>query len=480
MTDLENVDRILQLYRFSNELGEPITFTPGQRDIMAPIINLGAGGKQFVQIETPTRYGKSASIAAALTTRCTRREQWAIIAGTSEKAQIIMDYFIGYALENAIPRALLKVSVPLDKLKQERSRRSLTFSSGFEVRVYSADSRNKQEAGNAVMGFGAPFVILDEAALVSDVVEGKVFRMIAGFASTRHVYIKVGNPFHRNHFLKSHNDPDFHLIWFDYRRGIAEGRLTEAYVEKARKKPNFDVLYEVKFPDADAVDDRGWSPLVTEEDVRACFVTGGSGFGFLKAGCDPSGEGTNFNTAVLRYRNYARILLKERLLDQFRYTERMVAFHKHCRETEQMAPMGYWVDRVGVGEGHYQTMRRDLENVWGVNVGLPASDGDGFVNLRAEAYWRLRTLVKTRQILLEADEDWLQLTTIRYRTRLEGKRGKVEIMSKDEMRANGFESPDVADGLMLTCTTPDPFDTLPVEEAHRVSSFDRYAAFNEL
>src|SRR3989304_4016133 len=135
-----------------------------------------------------------------------------------------MDYFIDYALENDISRELLKnTGMALDKLKQDRSRRHLSFSSGFEVRVFSADSRNKQATGNAIMGFGAPYVLLDEASLVDNTIESKVFRMIAGFSTTKHLYVKVGNPFFRNHFWKSHNDPDFHLIHIDYLQGIQEG-----------------------------------------------------------------------------------------------------------------------------------------------------------------------------------------------------------------------------------------------------------------
>ena len=96
--ELQNVDNILQLYTFKNELGEDIEWTDGQKEIMAPIINLGMDGKKYVQIETPTRYGKSSSLAAAILIRCMRKESWAIVAGTAEKAKIIVDYFIEYAL----------------------------------------------------------------------------------------------------------------------------------------------------------------------------------------------------------------------------------------------------------------------------------------------------------------------------------------------------------------------------------------------
>lgn len=480
MTNIEKVDELLKGYSYKNELGEEIDWTEGQKQIMAPIIGLGAGGKKYVQVETPTRYGKSASVAAALNMRCTKQEKWAIVAGTADKAQIIMDYFIDYALENPVSRELLRTEVALDKLKQDKSRRHLTNRVGFEVQVFSADSKNKQNTGNAIMGFGAPFVILDEAALVDDLIESKIFRMIAGFSTTKHVYIKIGNPFYRNHFWKSHNDPDFHLIWIDYLQGIAEGRYTREYIEKARTKPNFDVLYEVKFPPPDAVDDKGWSNLLNEEDIEAVMVDSSHAFGFVKVGCDPAGEGTNFNTAVVRYRNYAYILFKERLLDQFQFTERMMAFKEELKIKEQPLPMGYYVDRVGVGEGHYQTMRRDLENVVGVNVGRKPTNEEEFVNLRAEAYWRLAKDIKEKRVKLQRSEDWLQLAKVKYRTRLEGRRGKIEIMSKEEMLRNGVESPDVADALMLTYTSLDPFDTITLDMPDQETSFDKFDVFGNI
>ena len=371
MESTKTLDKILELYEFKSELGEVIEWSEGQKQIMAPIINLGAGGKQLVQIETPTQYGKSSCVAAAVLMRCTKREKWAIVAGTADKAQIIMNYLIDYSLENEISRELLKNQVSVDKLKQERSRRKLTFSSGFQVQVFSADSRNKQSAGNAIMGMGAPFVILDEAALIDDVVEAKVFRMIGGFSKTKHLYIKIGNPFYRNHFYKSHKDPEYHLIHIDYKQGLKEGRFTPEHIERARSKPNFDILYETQFPGPDQVDDKGWAPLLSEEDIEAVMVESGTGFGFMKAGVDPAGEGTNFNSIVCRYRNYAYIALKERVIDQFRLTEWIINWRNNLRRQEELEPYGYWVDRIGIGEGYYQTMLRSLENVHGINVGLP-------------------------------------------------------------------------------------------------------------
>lgn len=490
---MTKLDKLLLGYKFSNELGEPMEFTPSQKRIMEVILDLGAEGeagewKSLVQIETPTQVGKSSGVAAALTMRTSKREKWVVVAGTSEKAQIIMDYFINYCLENVLPRELLKSQISIDKLKQDRSRRHLTFASGFEIRVFSADSRNKQATGNAVMGFGSPYVILDEGALVDDVTEAKIFRMMMGFSTTNHLYLKIGNPFYRNHFYKSSINPLFHKIWWNYETAILEGRYNPQMIEMARNKPGFKVLYEVKFPDADAVDDKGWSNLLTEEDIKAVMVPPDTvkGFGFLKVGLDPSGEGTNFNTAITRWRNFARILFKERILDQFRFTEKIINWRNQLKEKEEILPMGYYIDRVGVGNGYYETMRLDLENVHGINVGLAPLDKEGFVNQRAEAYWALRLDIKSKKIQLEESDDWYQLAQIKYRTKLEGKKGKIEIMSKDEMRANGIESPDVADGLMHTYVHPDPIDTVYGTEYNSNNSggddkdFDRFAQFNEI
>ena len=436
------VDKLLQIYKFTNELGENIIWTPTQKKIMSVILDLGIDNKHFIQIETATQMGKSSSVAAALLMRCTKKEKWAIVAGTSEKSQIIMNYFINYSLENIISRELLKNNENIDRLSQERSKKSLTFSSGFEIEVFSADGRNKQATGNAIMGFNAPFVILDEASLVNDAIEAKVFRMISGFSTTKHLYLKIGNPFYRNHFLKSHNDKDYSLLHFDYKVGIKEGRFSESIIEKAREKPGFSVLYEVKFPDADTIDDKGWSSLLTEKDIDDVMIENGKGFGFLKVGCDPAGEGANFNVAVKRYRNYANIIFKEKLLNQWEFTEKMINWKNKLKEANEIMPMSYFVDKIGIGEGYYQTMKLDLENVYGINVGVSAFDKDNYVNLRAEIYWKLRQDIKNKKLSLEKNDDWYQLTKIKYRVKLEGSKGKIAIMSKDEMRANGIESPD--------------------------------------
>ena len=47
---LKKVELLLKIYHFSNQLGERIEFTPGQKEVMAVIVNHGIDGKNFVQI----------------------------------------------------------------------------------------------------------------------------------------------------------------------------------------------------------------------------------------------------------------------------------------------------------------------------------------------------------------------------------------------------------------------------------------------
>src|SRR3990167_4877048 len=115
---------------------------------------------------------------------------------------------------------------------------------------------------------------------------------------------------------------------------------------------------------------------------------------------------------------------------------------------------------------------------------MNAMNLENFVNLKAEACWRLREDIKAKRLHLEKREDWFQLAQIKYRTRLEGKKGKIEIMGKEEMRANGIESPDCAEALMLTYTQLDPVYTVDFNSVNeydkKESEFDRYAPVGEL
>ena len=82
--------------------------------------------------------------------------------------------------------------------------------------------------------------------------------------------------------------------------------------------------------------------------------------------------------------------------------------------------------------------------------GFPSHDHEEgentFINVRARSFWKLKQWLRSGGELVE-NPDWLELLNIRYIHELTG---KIKIMSKKDMRAEGIKSPNKADALMLT------------------------------
>jgi hypothetical protein len=458
MSNTPFTDSALQRFVFKDEAGEPLEFVPGQREIMEMILTRRTpGGGKRAHVMTTTQYGKSTAVGAALSVRAaTKGEKWAIVAGTGEKARIIMDYVILFSTQDPTLAQELDFSdlSQVERLRKKRSQDRLNFKEGGEIRVYSGDVKNKQAAGEALMGFGAPNLIEDESALVPDDIHAKAMRMLGG--RTDNFLMKIGNPFNRNHFLKSYENPNYFQLVVDYHRAIREGRLTPEYIKEMQNEAFFDVFYECRFPGEDMVDPGGWLPLLTDTDIENAMVENGSMYGDKRLGCDVAGGGRNFSVVVARGQNYARKLLKKSIPDTMKFATKIV----DLKIEERVANANVFIDKVGIGRGAYDRVNQLINTEFnpqplaiGVNAGDPAQNPLDYMNSRAEMYWRVRDWIKSGG-QLELDEDWYQLSKIKYRATLEGGRGKVQIMPKELMLKAGIESPDVADALAMTFARP--------------------------
>jgi hypothetical protein len=446
------IDNILQAFPFHSRDGKLIPWTEDQKKIIGVLVNRRP---RRVHIMTPTRYGKSSSVVAGVLLRAALYpEKWAIVAGTRDKAGIIMQYIIEYALDDAAVRLQLQIEDGgIDRLARERSRERLTFKSKGEIRVYSADARETQRMGESLMGFGAPNVIEDEAALIPDQIHANVMRMLGD--SKDNFLCKIGNPFHRNHFLKSWQDSKYHKIFVDYKMAMEQGRFSQDFIDEMKGQAFFSVLYEVKFPDEEAIDSKGWSLLLGEKDIDAAMERGKSctPFGEIVFGVDVAGGGRNYSVVVKRSFNYMEKILKTQTGD-FMSLAGMVEIE---RQKEQ--PKTINVDQVGIGKGFYDILASPKASraeykvrqtakytISGVNEGGKALDPDRYSNVRAEMYWALREWI-LKGGALSKDEDWYQLTLIKWKA---DPAGKLKIMPKDEMLLAGNNWFDVADAGSLT------------------------------
>jgi hypothetical protein len=449
-------DLVRTLYK--NDWGDPFELTPTQNDIFNCIFQKQSpDGKRRIHIETFTQFGKSDTVSMAVLTRvATFPEKWVITAPSAAKAKIIMGDIIKHAFENeyTMERLKLEDGESMEMLRRERSKNRLTFNVGNnsvgEVFIVSAESKVKrqEDIGNSLMGFGAPNLVMDEAALLDDAIDAKAMRMVGGFAAAGLDFVvKIGNPFRRNHFLDSYKDPAYFKIVADYKLGLKEGRLTESFIEEMKKKPFFRVLYDCKFPESNEIDDRGWSQLISEEDIDRARIKEGDEIqhvGEKRLGNDVARGGLNFTTWVIRSMNYASIKAKSQQDNLIEIGAQTALFMKD----DQIAEYNTFVDGVAVGGGVVDSLKSGDLNIRDVNVGRVATDEARFSNLRAEAYWNLREWIKKGGRLSDSD-DWYQLCDIKYKP---DNRGRIKVMSKDEMRSMGIDSPDVADALMLTFT----------------------------
>ena len=486
MIDTTQAIRELQLARYrddartivssmyTDEQGNPIVLTDSQCDIFNIIAK-----KLYPRnhIETHTRFGKSLVTALAILTRIsTYAEKWAIVAGNEKQAHIIMSYLNQHIFDNEYTKSrFVREKGETDEyILRYRNKNRINF-------VVGRDKNNKPLLGevyitnaSGALGFGAPNICMDESALIPDQDEALVFRMLGD--SNDNFYFKIGNPFESGHFRKSFDDPDYFKIVVDCYRGIQEGRLTESLVEEARKRPFFDVLYECKFPPSDSIDDGGWMPLLTKEDIDKAIIDSGIGFGVHKLGVDVAGEGRNFSVGVHRHTNLAYIGFKKHTPDTMEVADYII----NSKKKDYIIPQNIVIDKVGVGNGVFNISARELEGVVGMNVGEKpyGMDGDLYFNVRAMAYWKLREWILAGGKLVKGEEDldntWYQLTKIKYRKKLEGMKGKLQIMPKELMFKAGIESPDIADALSLTFTTPDVVQSYQDMEKE---SFDKYKMF---
>lgn len=464
---------------FKNDYGEPFEMVGGQISLFRAIYE-----RQFprTQFDCYTQYGKSDTVSMAVLLRATTfGEKWPILGATKDKAAIIMQKVIKHIFENEYTLAKFEIESDdsLEAIKRYKAKDHLSFNvdgkgTMGEIITLSADAKKKnKDAGDILIGHGSQNLVADDSALIPDMIWGKALRMLGGHKDN--FLLKITNSFGRNHAFRSAVDsdnragchlpvdyvppkiPSYHRIVIDYLQGIAEGRLTPEYVEEMRgilDPMMFGILYECAYPPADMLIDGEWIPLLTDEQIEAAQKRVLESVGLKRLGGDVA-EGTNYNAFVIRTDNVAKIKEKTTEKDLMKTADRFMQIIREEGINDYMA----FLDAIGVGAGVVSRVRQMKLNINGVKVGeaptklspsqLEANPQE-YANLRAELYWALRTWV-LQGGALEPHKDWMQLAKIYYRVTADK---KIQIMSKQEMRARGFlgmsESTDIPDALMLT------------------------------
>jgi len=458
---------------FKNEDGTEWLMSPGEYEIFRSVV---AREYPRVQITSSTQYGKTITVARGVLERIVNHpEEWLIVVPDLKRGKIMLNYMIKDTYENEFFKDKLigtdlAERTTLNRLLEEKSKVKLTFQvidDNNEVRygsveIVSCDARRKQDVINSIMGFGGRNVIQEEASLEDDEVDSGIFRMLAGKGEDTFL-CKIGNPFYRNHFLTTWRDQRYKKIYIDYKIGLLEGRYVESFIEEAKTKPNFDILFDCKFPREDQIVD-GWTPLITETELENALTDDWNPFGILTLGVDPADTGDNESVIVERSRNVARVKFADDKIELIDFCGKIV----NAIDEDKIDCRTGAVDKIGVGAMIPGEMKQLGKPIQGVNVGESCDDPKNqveFINKRAEFAWAVRKWIKGGGKLLR-NNHWYQILNIRYR---EDHKRRLLIMSKEDMRKKNIKSPDAFDALCLSFARPQIFYTKSMEQEH----FDR-------
>lgn len=436
---------LLKLFKIDGQSADLVA-TEGQLEIFHAIIS-----RKYprVQIISSTQYGKSLFVAlGCIILSCIEGELVSIVAPTNDKAQIVMRYYIKHLGDNYLFHTQLEKETSFEKLQMETTKDRITLKNKGGIFTLSVQAGNTQKGFQAAMGEGSKTVIVDESSLVPDEIEATIFRMIVG--KKDNVYIKIGNPFYRNHFYKSSIDPKYHQIFVDYKRGIAEGRYKESDIEEAKKKPFFSILYGCEFPPEDTVDQSGYSRLFPDALLERAIRTGVESYGEKRMGCDIAEGGGDSNAFVLKLANHAEVIdtftSNDTMYTAGRIVVESLMNNAEASENDKIFDHNWFIDTLGVGKGVYDRLVEQRYHPFAIKFSERAQDDTQFANQRAECYWMASKWLNEGGTL-EPHQDWAQLGWIKYKV---DSRGRIQIIPKEEMRKQGYPSPDVADAFVST------------------------------
>ena len=161
---------------------------------------------------------------------------------------------------------------------------------------------------------------------------------------------------------------------------------------------------------------------------------------------DVARYGPDRSVILRRQGSHVQEIQAFRNLDTMELTGRVAAAIRRHR------PNHTSIDEVGIGAGVVDRLREQRYDIRGVNVAHNAIQHKIFANLRAEGYWKLRTLFANGQITIPRDEELIsELASLRYGY---DSRGRVLVESKKDIKQRGLPSPDKADALMLAFLPP--------------------------
>jgi hypothetical protein len=157
--------------------------------------------------------------------------------------------------------------------------------------------------------------------------------------------------------------------------------------------------------------------------------------------------GADQSVIGLRQGNTFIVLAKYREMDTMQLAARVAEW------INELQPDAIFVDGVGVGGGVVDALRALGYEIEDTNAGMKALNETKFFNRRAEMWWAVREWLAKGGMIPHDDKELMDdLTTPEYG--FSDRNNRVQLESKDDMKARGFPSPDTADCLAMSFWMP--------------------------
>ncbi len=321
----------------------------------------------------------------------------------------------------------------------------------------------RKEAPEALAGLHGNHVLIlvDEASAVPEA----IFNTVEGALTEESILVIMISNATRNvgYFYESQKGGDMEA-WERFKFSTIDcPRVSDGYEERIIAKYGKDSdEYKIRvlgeFPDVEAVDDEGFSPLFITGDVKEInnptSVDKDYWVGIPIMGIDPSGEGIDETSWIVRDSFKAKIVLRKKMSDEKKIAAQTATLmHSHGVKAENV-----YVDTFGVGHKCAIELTKVGYYINAVSVGdvfnKESEDYNLYINIRAKNFYNLRNWLRARGELVR-DPAWqVEMPSIKFR-RQAAEKSRIQIMSKVKMKKSGYRSPNNLDALALTFTDND-------------------------
>lgn len=423
-----------------------VNLSPGQAEIAGLVV--GKDRPARATVRAPTQYGKTFGVGkgcAADLVLDPEPTTTAVIGPRKTQASLIRNEFIDAVLRCPPARHLLGLGSHRDvedRMRRELSRSGVDFRDGKRFGIFSA-----ADDGDALMGFGAKRVIVDETGLIARSVKAKIMRMVGKDPDSIGQVILVSNPWSVDSwFYDACQDPAYQHVHVTLEQAVAEKRLNPALVaemERDLSTAEFDVLYKSVFPQAsaDALIPWNWILDCVQNGPRLEPDTEGV---YKVWGLDVAEGGDDFTVLT-------EALTDDESFDVLDQTHWQ--FDDTTRTTDKVFDMIgpgaiISVDMIGPGKGVGDGLRRRGCHVRPFKASEGARNKERFRIRKYEQWWSFRELCERRGIRFADKLARLRtdLAKMRYRT----DRGRVEVFEEPG------KSPDWGDSAMHMLTAKMP------------------------